>query len=335
MTSFRRLVIGLIVFSLVVSSTVDAEVNQDSADTEDNAPDTVSNLSTINATSSDQVRKQYWKRTFDEIRNLRTKSQSTSSAGGMLTNQWKLFREKGSYKKRFEGFVSWERLLQDWADEIQEYMAQETEEDYPLGSYGVPSSTSVLVEGETAGSVTGDKEKMESTTVDDHQTTMSKQKQIILPSPKPAKKGEAVLPHTDVADKSKRIWIVTTAALPWMTGTAVNPLLRAAYLSHGRKEAGGSVTLHLPWLEREKDQETVYGPNNMFSNQQEQEEYVRNWLRESAGLPVAAEELRIEWYTAWQNKVENSIYSMGDIIALIPDDEVDICILEEPEHLNW
>ena len=26
---------------------------------------------------------------------------------------------------------------------------------------------------------------------------------------------------------------------------------------------------------------------------------------------------------------------MGDITALISEDEVDICILEEPEHLNW
>jgi hypothetical protein len=31
----------------------------------------------------------------------------------------------------------------------------------------------------------------------------------------------------------------------------------------------------------------------------------------------------------------HSIFPMGDISALIPDDEADICVLEEPEHLNW
>ena len=31
----------------------------------------------------------------------------------------------------------------------------------------------------------------------------------------------------------------------------------------------------------------------------------------------------------------HSIFPMGDISALIPDAEADVCILEEPEHLNW
>ena len=52
-------------------------------------------------------------------------------------------------------------------------------------------------------------------------------------------------------------------------------------------------------------------------------------------MPEASNDLIIMWYTAWQNPVENSVYSMGDITALIPGGTIDICILEEPEHLNW
>lgn len=156
----------------------------------------------------------------------------------------------------------------------------------------------------------------------------------ILPKPRPVTSSDIVLPHTDISDLTKNIWIVTTGALPWMTGTAVNPLLRAAYLSSGRREKGGSVTLMLPWVERPEDQVRVYG-SARFNTPGEQETYIRYWLATSAVMLDASIELNIRWYTAWQEVLENSLYSMGDIIGLIPETECDICILEEPEHLNW
>jgi hypothetical protein len=234
---------------------------------------------------------------------------------------------------RFEGFASWERILQDWADDVQEYVDKIDAENvggYPLSSWGNPEKATKPTKSDETPHFLSDT-KPES----DPSHPPKKRDPINLPIPSPAKDGEPVLPHTDLSDKSKRIWIVTTAALPWMTGTAVNPLLRAAYMTKGRKELGGSVTLMVPWLERRQDQERVYGFDKVFDNPEAQEEYVRTWLRDSAKMPQASEDLNIEWYTAWQNKAENSVYSMGDLVAEIPQDEVDICILEEPEHLNW
>lgn len=104
--------------------------------------------------------------------------------------------------------------------------------------------------------------------------------------------------------RCRSVHIITTASLPWMTGTAVNPLLRAAYLNKmyrtvvedaiGEINSAetysmmGNVTLVIPFLVREEDQKAVYG-NYMFSTQEEQEKHVRDWLRDDANLPLEAD----------------------------------------------
>jgi len=188
-------------------------------------------------------------------------------------------------RQRFDGFATWDKLLQQWADDIAgSSRANELES-------GSPIQVEVVED---------------------------KDMKNIRFSPRPAKAGETILPHTDIGDKSKKIWIVTTASLPWMTGTAVNPLLRAAYMTSGRKEAGGKVTLMLPWLEREADRDKLYGKDRSFDTSEEQEEWIRTWLRDTAGLKEPSEILNIAWYISRYETLENSIYSMGDIIATIP-----------------
>ncbi|KAA8518457.1 hypothetical protein F0562_015931 [Nyssa sinensis] len=129
------------------------------------------------------------------------------------------------------------------------------------------------------------------------------------------------------SDGKRHVAIVTTASLPWMTGTAVNPLFRAAYLAESAKQ---NVTLLVPWLCR-TDQELVY-PNITFSSPEEQEVYIRNWLEERVGFKA---DFKISFYPGKFSKERRSIIPAGDTSQFIPSKDADIAILEEPEHLNW
>lgn len=117
-----------------------------------------------------------------------------------------------------------------------------------------------------------------------------------------------------------------------MQGTSINPLLRAAYLAKDRPK--GKITLLVPWLDA-PDQEIAYPPGVRFAHPDEQKAYVRKWLAEDAKMPLAADKLELMFYSARYHDEYHSIFPMGDITGLIPDDQADVCVLEEPEHLNW
>ncbi|XAR63111.1 Digalactosyldiacylglycerol synthase [Bertholletia excelsa] len=129
-------------------------------------------------------------------------------------------------------------------------------------------------------------------------------------------------------DEKSHISIFTTASLPWMTGTAVNPLFRAVYLAKNEER---KVTLVIPWLSL-KDQEAVYPNKITFKLPSEQEKYIRQWLEERIGFVSS---FSIRFYPGRFSRQKRSILGIGDITAVIPDEEADIAVLEEPEHLTW
>ncbi|XP_043721498.1 digalactosyldiacylglycerol synthase 2, chloroplastic-like [Telopea speciosissima] len=129
-------------------------------------------------------------------------------------------------------------------------------------------------------------------------------------------------------DRKQHIAIFTTASLPWMTGTAVNPLFRAAYLT---KDAERKVTLVIPWLSL-KDQQLVYPNKITFKSPTDHEAYVRQWVEQRTGFISG---FNINFYPGKFSEDKRSILAVGDITEIIPDEEADIAVLEEPEHLTW
>lgn len=100
--------------------------------------------------------------------------------------------------------------------------------------------------------------------------------------------------------------VVTTASLPWMTGTSVNPTLRSAYLARALPRS--SVTLMLPWLPASQ-QPCVYPKGVSFETPERQEKHVRDWIRQRTGFDPPG--LRITWYHARYCPVMKSIFPYG------------------------
>ena len=138
--------------------------------------------------------------------------------------------------------------------------------------------------------------------------------------------------ESDLRNLQRRICIVTTAALPWRTGTAVNPLLRALELAKARP--AGFVTLYIPWLVDPKARQKLYGSDCTFETCSDQEKWIRNYCVERCNCNDDSK-LSIQFYTGIFQESFGSIFPTQDICSLIPAEEADVCILEEPEHLNW
>jgi hypothetical protein len=150
---------------------------------------------------------------------------------------------------------------------------------------------------------------------------------------------------SDLSD-DKDVWIVTTAALPWWTGTAINPLLRAAHLSQ-RNAPNRTTTLVIPWLEDAQDRLALYGEDWEDATCEQQEAFIRTRLKDEANLAYDGDDLagdspqpphlQIQFYPARYHASLQSIFAMGDLCdrLVVRDPAHSICILEEPEHVNF
>merc|ERR1740130_2374752 len=113
-----------------------------------------------------------------------------------------------------------------------------------------------------------------------------------------------------------------------MTGTAVNPLLRAVYLE--RRKEGHMVSLLVPWLPLEEQK--IIHPWVLFRKQEEQENWVRQWVYKKLGFTT---NIRFLWYEGNYRNEFGSIFPLGDLTESIPHGEGDVIVLEEPEHITW
>ncbi|GBF99513.1 digalactosyldiacylglycerol synthase chloroplastic, partial [Raphidocelis subcapitata] len=126
----------------------------------------------------------------------------------------------------------------------------------------------------------------------------------------------------------RSVAVVTTAALPWRTGTSVNPLLRAAHLA---TDPNRKVFLVVPWLE-EEEQRAIFPAGLTFPTREAHADYIIGEARERTHLPC---DFKVLFYDGKYFTGLGSILPVGDVTAAVPAAAADVAILEEPEHLNW
>lgn len=97
----------------------------------------------------------------------------------------------------------------------------------------------------------------------------------------------------------------STAALPWMTGTAVNPLLRAVYLA--RRKERHQVTLCLPWVEPD-EQHHIFSKGVVYERKEQLEQYIREWVRVNLGFTT---QIKIAWWDGIYLPQYGSIFPLG------------------------
>lgn len=128
----------------------------------------------------------------------------------------------------------------------------------------------------------------------------------------------------------RQVCVVTTASVPWRTGTAINPLLRAAYLAH---ETACKVTLVIPWLSQ-AEQADIFPDGQTFEKPSDQVQYIHEWVQKRCQFEATFDTV---FYAARYDRLFFSISPAqgASIIDAIPMEKRDCAILEEPEHLNW
>eukprot|EP00741_Cyanophora_paradoxa_P008149 tig00001264_g7886.t1 len=155
--------------------------------------------------------------------------------------------------------------------------------------------------------------------------------------------------------------VLTTAALPWHTGTSINPLFRAVYAAR----RGLRVLLALPWLPDPDQQALIYPPGVRFARPSEQRAYIEDWLVRHCGQdyldlvrgPPPPEEdprgapsprrplrpngsLRILFYRAYYSPALGSVFcgeasGWHELAACMRRLGARAVVLEEPEHIGW